>query len=348
MSLPSPSSPTGPGSNRLVSLDAFRGAAIASMILVNNPGSWGHIYAQLEHSVWNGWTFTDTVFPFFLWIAGVAIALSRPSAPRAIRRFLLLLAVAYLLAQFPKFAFHYIRIPGVLQRIAVCSLIATLIHLRCKVRGILIWIASLLAAYWLFMTLYPVPGYGSGDLSVEGNFARYIDGLLLTGHMWSQTKTWDPEGIVSTIPSIATTLFGVLTGIFLKSDTTDKPATMFVAANMLLFAGLIMNIWLPINKSLWTSTFSVFMAGLALLVFATFYYLIDVQGFKRWTYPLVVYGTNAIAAFCFSAMIARLAHPFMVGWLEPKNASLLYAIGNVLAVYAICQVLYWRKWFIRL
>ncbi len=342
------SSPMDRANNRLLSLDAFRGATIASMILVNNPGSWGHIYAQLEHSVWHGWTFTDTVFPFFLWIAGVAIALSRPSVPRAIRRFLLLLAVAYLLAQFPKFTFNHVRIPGVLQRIAICSLIATLIHLNFKVRGIVIWIVSLLTVYWLLMTLYPVPGFGPGNLSVEGNFAHYIDGLFLTGHMWSQTKTWDPEGIVSTIPSIATALFGLLTGLFLKSEATDKSAKMFVAANVLLFTGLIMNIWLPINKSLWTSTFSVFMAGLALLVFTTFYYVVDVQGYKRWTYPLVVYGANAIAAYCFSGMIARLAHPFIVSWLDPNNASLLYAICNVLAVYAICQVLFWRKWFIRL
>jgi hypothetical protein len=306
------------------------------MILVNNPGSWGHIYAQLEHSAWNGWTFTDTVFPFFLWIAGFAISLSRPAARRAIRRFLLLLVVAYLLAQFPKFTFHYVRIPGVLQRIAICSLIATFIHLRCGVRGILIWIASLLSVYWVLMAAY-------GGFTVEHNFARYVDGLFLTGHMWSQTKTWDPEGIVSTLPSIATALFGLLSGKLM-----GNPLKMAASAVALIAAGQVMNIWLPINKSLWTSSFSVFMAGLALLVFTALYYIIDVRGFKRWTYPLVVYGTNAIAAYCFSAMIARLAHPFMVAWLSPKNASLFYAVCNVLAVYALCQLLYWRKWFIRL
>ena len=277
----------------------------------------------------------------------MAIALSRPNAGRAVRRFLLLLTVAYLLAQFPRFTFHHVRIPGVLQRIAICSLIATFIHLRFQVRGVVIWIVSLLTGYWLAMTLYPVPGFGPGNLSVEGNLARYVDGLFLTGHMWSQTKTWDPEGIVSTIPSIATALFGLLTGLFLKSEAADKPSKMFVAANVLLFSGAIMNIWLPINKSLWTSTFCVFMAGLALLVFTTFYYAIDIQGYKRWAYPFVVYGTNAIAAYCLSAMIARLAHPFMVSWLSPKNASLLYAICNVLAVYAICQLFYWRRWFVR-
>jgi predicted acyltransferase len=334
--------------SRLTSLDAFRGATIASMILVNNPGSWTHVYAQLEHSVWHGWTFTDLVFPFFLWIVGVAIALSRPNALRALRRFVLLLAVAYLLAQFPKFTFQHVRIPGVLQRIAICSLIATLIHLRCRVRGIVIWIVALLTSYWLLMTLYPVPNFGPGDFGKEGNFAHYVDGLVLTGHMWSQTRTWDPEGVVSTLPSIATALFGLLTGLFLKSDQPDKPAKMFVAANALLFGGLVMNIWMPINKSLWTPSFSVFMAGMSLNVFTVFYYLIDVRGYRKWTYPFVVYGMNAIAAYIFAAMIARLATPFMVGWLSPNNASLLYAICNVVAVYAICQLMYWRRWFVRL
>jgi predicted acyltransferase len=333
---------------RLISLDAFRGATIAAMILVNDPGSWDHVYAQLEHSPWHGWTFTDLVFPFFLWIVGVAIALSRPDAKRAIRRFFLLLAVAYLLAQFPRFTFHYVRIPGVLQRIAICSLIATLIHLHSKVRGIVIWIVGLFTTYWLLMTLYPVPNFGPGDLSKEGNFAHYIDGLVLTGHMWSQTKTWDPEGIISTLPAIATALLGLLTGLYLKSTQPDKPPRMFVTANLLLFTGLIMNIWMPINKNLWTPAFTVFMAGMALNIFTVFYYVIDILGYKRWSRPLVIYGMNAIAAYIFSAMIARLAHPFMVTWLSPNNASLLYAICNVLAVYTLCHVMSWRRWFLRL
>jgi predicted acyltransferase len=198
------------------------------------------------------------------------------------------------------------------------------------------------------MTLYPVPNFGPGDFGKEGNFAHYVDGLVLTGHMWSQTRTWDPEGVVSTLPSIATALFGLLTGLFLKSDQPDKPAKMFVAANALLFGGLVMNIWMPINKSLWTPSFSVFMAGMSLNVFTVFYYLIDVRGYRKWTYPFVVYGMNAIAAYIFAAMIARLATPFMVGWLSPNNASLLYAICNVVAVYAICQLMYWRRWFVRL
>jgi predicted acyltransferase len=323
------------------------------MILVNNPGSWTAVYEQLEHSEWNGWTFTDLVFPFFLWIAGAAIVFSRPTHARAFRRAVLIFVVALLLNAFPYFTFHFVRIPGVLQRIAVCYLIATLIFLHAKVRGIVIWIVGLLAGYWIMMLLYPAADH----FGKEDNLARYVDSLVLAGHMWTQTKTWDPEGIVSTIPAIATALFGVLTGIFLRSGIGDKVARMFVAANLLLLWGLVMNIWIPINKNLWTSSYSVFMAGLALNVFACFYWIIDVQGRRAWARPFVIYGMNALAAYVLSGAIARLAgiwhlqeacYRVLAEFASPKNASLLYAVGNVVVVYVFCWVLYRRKWFLRL
>ena len=356
---------------RLVSLDAFRGATIAAMILVNNPGSSQYTYSQLEHSEWSGWTFTDLVFPFFLWIVGVSMTLSfakrmeagadrRKLLFHAARRAVLIFIVALLLNGFPTFQFNYVRIPGVLQRIAVCFLIASAIYLYCSLRGRVIWLVSLLVAYWLLMTLYPVPAFGPGVLTKEGNFAKYIDGMLLTGHMWSQTKTWDPEGIVSTLPAIATALFGTLAGTLLrtKKSPEEKTAWLFTSACGLLFAGLIMNIWMPINKSIWTSTFSVFMAGMASLVFACFYWIVDVQNHRRWAEPFVIYGMNAIAAYVLAGMLERLLELNRTGaWLylhvfapiaSPKNASLLYAIGNVLIIYLFSYLLYRRRWFLRL
>ncbi|MBI4876727.1 MAG: DUF1624 domain-containing protein, partial [Acidobacteria bacterium] len=210
-------------SGRLESLDVFRGATIAAMILVNNPGSWSAVYSPLLHAGWHGWTPTDLIFPFFLWISGVAMTLSfakrmergdgrRRLFLHTLRRAAAIFGVGLFLNAFPYFDLATLRIPGVLQRIAVCYLIAAAIFLTTKLRGQAIAILSLLGVYWAVMKWIPVPGYGAGVLEKHGNFAQWIDSLVLSGHMWSATKTWDPEGIVSTLPSIATVLFGVLCG----------------------------------------------------------------------------------------------------------------------------------------
>lgn len=226
-----------------MSLDVFRGATIASMILVNNPGSWDAVYGQLDHAEWNGWTFTDTIFPFFLWIVGVAIPLStarrieRGESRLALflhvtRRAAIIFGLGLFLAFFSftlngSYAkagglglwFHEIaatiRILGVLQRIAVCYLIASTIFLCARLRGQIAWLVGLLAGYWLLMKLAPVPGYGAGVLTKEGNFSAYVDGMVLGKHTW-RGMPWDPEGVVSTIPAIATCLFGILTGQLLQ------------------------------------------------------------------------------------------------------------------------------------
>ena len=280
--------------NRLRSLDVFRGATLASMVLVNDPGTWDHVYPQLDHAAWNGWTFTDTVFPFFVWIAGVALTLStakrieggddrRKLFWHVVRRSLLIFACGLFVNGFPYFHFSRIRYMGVLQRIAICYLVAGSLSLVLKVRGILIAVVMLLAGYWLLMTLVPVPGCGAGSLEKDCNLAKYVDNLVLAGHMWSGTKTWDPEGLVSTIPAIASMLFGVLTGHLLRLNRTpaEKTVWLFVTGNLLLFAGQVMNVWLPINKNLWTSSYSVFMAGLASVVFALCYWLVDVVKVQR-------------------------------------------------------------------
>jgi len=357
--------------NRILSLDVFRGGTIAAMILVNNPGTWDHIYPPFEHAEWHGWTFTDLVFPFFLWIAGVSITLSFAKRiergdsrsgllVHILRRSALILALGWFLNLFPYFRFATFRIPGVLPRIAICYWIAASLFLFTKLRGRMVWIVGLLSGYWLLMKLYPVPGYGPGVLEQPGNFAQYIDGLVLQGHMWVQSKTWDPEGIVSTLPAIASVLFGTLAGELLQSKRTmeEKASWMFFYGTLLLFAGLMLSTWMPINKKLWTSSFSVFMAGMAMAVFACCYWVIDVQKRQKWVKPFSVYGMNAIAVFALSSLTAKILgllklqkpiyETVFAPLASPQNASLLYALANVAFFYAIAYGMYRKGWFVRL
>jgi len=359
---------------RLASLDIFRGMTLASMVLVNNPGS-DQVYTPLEHAPWNGWTFTDTVFPFFLWMVGVAMTLStakrvergesrRDLFLHAVGRAAIIFGVGLFLNAFPYFHLSTLRIPGVLQRIAVCYLIAAAIFLLVGVRGIVISIVLLLSSYWLLMMYAPVPGYGAGHLDQDVNFAKYVDSMVLTGHMWRHTKTWDPEGLVSTLPAIATALFGVLMGYLLRSKRSpaEKAAWMAVMGNCLLGLGIVMDHFLPINKNLWTSSYAVFMAGLASVVFMICYWVVDVQGWRRWLRPFSIYGMNAIAVFIATGIVGRLLGIIKIGdkslgsWIfegmfapiaSPLNASLLYAVANVLFFYGIVYVMYKRGWFLR-
>jgi predicted acyltransferase len=366
---------------RLTSLDAFRGLTVASMMLVNNPGDWGDIYPPLEHAAWSGWTFTDIIFPFFLWMVGVALTLSTAKRieqganrekllAHVVRRSVLIFALGLFLAGFPYFHLSHIRIPGVLPRIAVCYFIASLIFLYSKWRTQVASIVVLFASYWLLMMLVPLPCAGTSRFDINCNFARYVDGLLLSGHMWSQTKVWDPEGIVSTLPAIATTLFGVLTGTLLRQKlSSEKKAIFLLGIGAGLFAlGQVANIWMPINKSLWTVSFSLLMAGLATMEFAVLYWVIDIRGYRKWATPLVIYGTNAIVVFVLSGVVGRLLglvkvtgpdgqpedlvdriyQTVFLPLASPINASLLYAIAFVALFFLISWFLYRRRWFVRL
>lgn len=346
--------------SRLVSLDAFRGATMALMVLVNNPGDGRTTYAPLEHADWNGWTPTDVVFPSFLWIVGVAMTLSRPrSFSTAARRAAILFVLGLLVYAYPGFSLSTQRIMGVLQRIAICYFIANAIYLTTKIRGQIIWIVSLLVSYWLLMTLVPVPGYGPGRLDVEGNFAHYIDSIVLGTHNYHLTKTWDPEGIVSTLPAIATALLGIMAGHILKLERSlsERTTWFFLTGNLLLAAGLICDIWMPINKKLWTPSFTLFMAGLDFVILAMFIWLIDGRGHQRVVKPLVIMGMNAITVYLASefldeALGATGLHHWIYEHLftpiaSPINASLLYGIAYVLLMYLLAYVMYRRKWFVR-
>jgi predicted acyltransferase len=355
---------------RLVALDAFRGAVMALMVIVNNAGSERDSYVQLRHAEWNGWTITDTVFPSFLWIVGVAITLSlgrrmgdgtsKPKLLRKVfRRSLILFALGLLIYALPDFNLSTQRIMGVLQRIAICYLVASAIFLSSGVRAQILWICGLMAAYWMLMTLVPTPGYGPGRLDVEGNFAHYVDRLLLGRHNYAPTKTWDPEGFVSTLPAIATTLFGVMAGRILRirRSLPERIAWLFFAGNLLLVAGLIATAWMPINKKIWTDSFCLFMAGLDFVAFAILAWLIDWLGWQKPARPFVILGMNAIAIYLASEFAAGLldaanAHRFLYQKLfaslaSPANASLLYSLAYTGLMFLLALVLYRRRWFLR-
>ncbi len=369
-----------PSTGRMLSLDVFRGITIAGMVLVNNPGTWGAIYSPLEHAEWHGWTPTDFIFPFFLFIVGISITLAlarrvesggsqRDLYWKIIRRTVLIFALGLFLAGFPYFDFTTIRIPGVLQRIAVCYLISSLIFLKTDWKTQSLIAVALLFVYWMLLTLVPVPGYGAGDLGKEGNLAAYIDRALLEGHIWKQAKVYDPEGILSTIPAISTTLAGILTGHWLRSRRTplEKAGGMFFAGACCVAVGWAWNFWFPINKPLWTSSYVVFTAGMALQLLALCYWLIDIKNHQRWATPFRIFGVNALALFVLSGLLSRLMslwkipqadgspgnlqsfiyEHFFASWLAPINASLAFAIAYIFLWLGLMAILYRKKIFIK-
>ncbi len=378
--------------DRLISLDVFRGLTVAGMVLVNNPGSWSHIYWPLAHAEWHGWTPTDLIFPFFLFIVGVSIsfALGRrvesPVSPeeqnrrggssrreliwRILKRSLIIFALGLFLNGFYNFDFSQIRFAGVLQRIAICYFFAAIIFIKTRVRTQIFIAIALLLIYWLLMTNLPAPGFLAGDLSKEGSLASFIDRTILGRHIWRQGRVYDPEGLLSTIPAIATTLFGVLTGNWLRSNKTqyEKVAGMFVAGMCCIVIGWAWHPFFPINKSLWTSSYVFFTAGMALQTLAFCYWLIDIKKYRRWAKPFVVFGVNAIALFVGSGLMAKLMGLHLVSasdgnrvtlkswiydgvfapWFSPQNASLAFAIAFILLWLGLMWILYRRKIFIKI
>jgi len=307
-------------SKRLISLDAFRGITIASMILVNNAGNWSAVYPPLEHAKWHGWTLTDLIFPFFLFIVGVAIVFAfskridtgqskKKLYLKILKRTLILFGLGLLLNAFPFFHLSTWRIPGVLQRIAITYAIASIIVLNTNIKWQAYIAAGLLIIYWIIMKLVPVPGYGAGVLEPQGNLCGFIDGILLKGHTWmyAPAKGFDPEGLLSTIPAISSVLFGVLTGHWLKAKKSnlEKVVMLFVVGIAAIILGEIISIWFPINKNLWSSSYTVFTTGMALLFLGMCYWLIDIKGYKKWTIPFLVFGSNAITVYTLSGLLAK-------------------------------------------
>lgn len=377
---------------RLVSLDVFRGATIIGMILVNNPGTWSAIYPPLRHAAWHGWTITDLIFPFFLFIVGVAIVLAfEKRLARGIERGVLLrktgrragvlFGIGLLMAAYPVFTvvpefglrpgLENLRIMGVLQRIAICYFAATLIYLYARPKWHFIWMGIFLVGYWAAMMLIPVPGYGAGMIdSPEGNLAAFIDRMILGSHVWAGTGgDYDPEGVLSTIPAIASALIGVWAGRIILSDRQplERAVQLFAWGAALIAVGYVWDWFFPINKPIWTSSYAVFTGGQAMVTLALCYLVVDVRGKKGWTQPFVVYGMNAITVFFFSGIVARslgiiqiptgdgsislqrmIFENVFLSWASPMNASLAYAITWIVAWYFILWWMYRQRIFIKI
>ncbi len=384
---------------RLKSLDAFRGLTVASMLIVNNPGSWSAIYPPLGHAEWHGWTPTDLIFPFFLFIVGVTTHISIQAGrersaddERIIERILKRGAVIFLcglaLNAFPFYwwgniagnpdptlleriawRFDHLRIPGVLQRIGIVYVVAALTTLKTTTRQRAVITASLLLAYWFVMTRIPVPGSGATGLLAlqEGSktMAGWVDRLIIgEKHLWSSTKTWDPEGILSTLPAIATALFGVFAGEGITTETKTLPRrilTLYAFGVLGLVGGTTWGLVFPINKSLWTSSYAVFTAGFAAVALATCMWTIDVLKWSWWTKPFFIFGVNPLIAFVGSGVMARLlsiikldvnGQPmslqrvsyewFYAPWFIPSVASLLWGLTFVAIWYGMLAWLYRR------
>jgi predicted acyltransferase len=407
------------GSVRLRSVDVFRGVTIAAMVIVNNPGDWNNVYPPLLHAEWHGWTPTDLVFPFFLFIVGVAITLSPKSTGAVggvLRRAAMIFGLGLFLSGFPFFDLATWRIPGVLQRIAVCYLAAVVIvrlaaarhgntesietrsrYATAQMRRLAVVIVAIVLSYAALMLWVPAPGGQAGDLTPEGNLGAWLDRALMRGHLWR--PQWDPEGLLSTLPAIATTLMGVLAGQALRLTPAlweaGAPATRFGSGGVeewrryLVISGLacvtlgaIWHLWFPINKGLWTSSYVLFTGGLAAISLALcslwsddrpgdFYPTTQAKRvgdtgrhagwLRRTSEPFVALGRNAILLFVLSGLIARVIGVVMVdqaarlslkGWIystlfvplaSPRNASLLFAVTNLLLLYALLAWLHRRR-----
>lgn len=348
--------------NRLDSVDAFRGLTIAAMVLVNNPASWSYVYPPLRHAAWHGWTPTDLIFPFFLFIVGISISLSfsrrkaegRPVKSlygKIVQRSATIFAIGLFLHLFPRFRFATMRIPGVLQRIAVCFLVGALVYLNTKAKSRIVLSLAVLAGYWALMTFVPVPGYGPGILAAKGNLAGFIDTRLLAGHLYK--PDFDPEGILSTFPAIITVLLGTLAGDWLRSNRTQvrKSFGIFLAGILLTLAGLCLHPYFPINKQLWTSTFVLFTAGTGLIVFGLCDLLIEIMRIKKWAYPFIVLGTNAIAVFAGSTLTVKILLLIKIADGGKTVSPITYLYDHVLSpaagpflgslIYPLLLILLW-------
>ena len=425
---------------RLLSLDVFRGMTIAGMVLVNNPGTWSAIYPPLKHAEWHGATPTDYIFPFFLFIVGIAIPIALgkrieegikgdiylkilrraatifglglfmaafplldlsnsdlPSFAKIVTMLslmaicyfwlagrnketllvgvfaILFLAVFYLSGlSFNSFNPETLRIPGVLQRIAVCYLIVSVIFLHTNWKQQVGIGAGLLFVYWFLMTAIPVPGCEISTIDDKAcNLAAYLDRLILTeNHIWKSAKVYDPEGILSTIPAIVTTISGVLTGVWLASKKSDleKVGGLFFFGIILVALGWIWHSFFPLNKPLWTSSYVVYTSGLALCFLGFCYWLIDIKGYRRWAKPFVIFGVNALALFVFSGLLAKVLGAIKVAGAEegkqislqkwifdsifaplasPVNASLMFAVSYILFWLFLMWLLYRKRIYIK-
>ena len=366
---------------RLQSLDLFRGLTVAAMILVNTPGDGDHVYAALEHSKWNGCTPTDLVFPSFLFMVGVSIVFAlknKRDDPAthakvllgAFRRMLLIIAIGLGIQLFERFDFMHLRYPGVLQRIGVVYFISTVLFLKCSNRILGFVFAFNLIAYYIIMVFVHAPNGQLTNLEPATNIAAYIDRFVFTSvHMKKDTRLWDPLGLLSTLPAVSSTLFGVGVGLWLNRKDiikSNKLTRLFVAAAISIVAGLIWNIFFPINKWLWSSSYVLYAAGICLLAFTITYWYVDVKNRGKHLWPLLVFGKNAIAAYVLSEIMPTLINMIRITWnglradgmsflslhlfsgfMSPRNASVLGACCFVFFIWLLMYPLYRKNIMIK-
>jgi predicted acyltransferase len=368
-------------SQRLVFLDVVRGMTIAFMILVNNNGSERLAYWPLKHSDWNGWTPTDLVFPTFLFLVGITIVLSTASRiargePRlslfshALQRAAILFALGILIHGFPSYPPATLRIYGVLQRIALCYLVTTILYLWNRRVLTLIGVSiACLFGYWILMRWIPIPQFGVPGrdfpfLDKDINWVSVVDRRLFPGRLLENTR--DPLGLISTIPAIATCLFGVLTGLWLRTARSmkDKAGGLLAGAITGLVLGGLWGMWFPINKRLWTSSYVMFAAGWTLLILFLCYVAIEIRKHQgAWTYPWKVFGSNAIFAYAFAELLSIILEVIHIGdhavkeliytrifapIVDPAFGSLLYSLSYVLVCFIPCLVLFRKRIFIKI
>ena len=363
---------------RVLSLDVFRGLTIVLMILVNSQGT-RHPYWILEHATWNGCTLADLVFPTFLFMVGMSsvISLSKHLGAEVksnlygiiLKRSIILFALGLFLNVFPNpFNFETIRVYGVLQRIAVCYFICSIIYLNTSIKTQILIFLGILWGYWLIMTAIPVPGFGFNQLSTHGNWVAYFDQMLFAApHLYG--KVYDPEGFLSTIPAVASTLLGGLTGNLLLASLSNQKrcGIMILSGCLFLLLGWLWDFSFPINKNLWTSSFVLWTSGFALVAFAFCFFILDILGYKKWAFPLKIFGMNALFAFVLHVILLKLQANFFMplkngtpdnlrvfiadyvfGVYGLRNAALFYAIGFVLLNFIVVAILYRRKIFIKI
>jgi predicted acyltransferase len=368
--------------SRDYTVDAVRGLAIVGMILVNGAPPTDKIYAPLVHASWHGWTLADTIFPLFLFIVGVSIAFAvrRPDGNSGVplqqaywkigRRAALLFALNVALMNFPYYELHRLLLTGLFTHIAVCYLVAALLHLHTRWRVQVAVIAVIWLAHWMLLALLDVPGYGAGDLTPAGNASRYVDQLLLGPHSQSYHGEIEPSGVLAIFSAISTTVIGLLTGHWLRSKT-DLPvriAALFTAGFALFVLGSAWDHVLPVNKALWTGSYVALTAGVSLQVLAAGYWVTELWGARAWAKPLQIAGSNALAMYVVAAGIQRvLVYGRIAGengtavrlryviyerlfepWIPGKPGALLFTGIILAACFVLVAVLYRRRIFIKL
>lgn len=390
---------------RIDSLDAFRGYTIIAMILVNTPGSWEHVYTPLLHADWHGITPTDFIFPFFIFIVGVAIGFALPDKQseenntgvkrKILLRSIKIFAVGLFLWLWPSFDFSQVRWTGVLQRIAIVYLLAAYCHIYLDKKTIWIFCIGIILSYAAILCWIPVPidevislaletghierawsekvqvsqikqisdSFIAANLEPGTNLAAWIDRSILPGVFWE--KTWDPEGLLSSFPALATCLMGLLASYHMQSTSTGKKKTLslIIAGIICLLIGQLWSLYLPLNKNLWTSSFVLWTGGLALICFGLMYFIIDIKEKKKWAKVGSIYGKNAITAYALSGMLTVIFYGDLftnlplnaIGMslfhslgLPHKMASLIYAIIYSFIIFIPIYVMHRKKIFIKL